>query len=127
MEDPKTISIILDDTSPVTSCSPSEGTYSKTITITLTATDDGSGINETYYKIGEGEWTEYIEPFDITEPGNYTIYYYSIDKLGNNEEIKSISYIIKRPVFPLFWLAIIVVLIIIATSIITLAKKLRKT
>ena len=97
VETTKTISIILVNANPSTTYSPSEGTHSEMITITLAATDGGSGVKETYYKIGEGEWTKYTDPFNITEPGDYTIYYYGTDNLGNRELTKSACYTIEAP------------------------------
>ncbi|MBC7129376.1 MAG: tandem-95 repeat protein, partial [Thermoplasmatales archaeon] len=58
--------------------------------IWLNATDEGVGVNITYYKIDDGDWIEYTTPFTISGEGEHTIYYYSIDNLGNEEERKSI-------------------------------------
>jgi len=56
--------------------------------ITLTATDDLSGIAETYYKINYGP-TQSIsvngQPLITTEGENNTLEYWSVDKAGNEE------------------------------------------
>lgn len=86
---------LIDNTPPETTISPDEGTYSEIITITLTALDEGCGVYETYNKISDvGEWIKYKGPFNISESGTYTIYYYSIDKLENNETVKSVTYMV---------------------------------
>jgi len=56
----------------------------------LTATDDFSGVDKTYYKVWFNEqWTlfsEYISNFTLIGEGKHYIEYYSIDKAGNIEE-----------------------------------------
>jgi hypothetical protein len=61
------------------------GVYITDVTVTLTATDDMSGVNYTMYKINNGIWTTYVEPFVISENGTYTIYFYSVDYAENIE------------------------------------------
>ena len=88
----------LDDTTPpVTTISfyPSEpdgenGWYVSVVTVTLNATDDDSGVNVTKYCVDGGIWYNYTEPFILDEDGkDIFIEFYSIDKAGNQEEIKS--------------------------------------
>jgi len=68
------------------------GWYISDVKITLGA-DDNSCVNATYYRINYGEWK--IIPggwddFIISEEGDdILIEYYSIDELGNTEDIKS--------------------------------------
>ena len=47
-----------------------------------------SGINITWYRIDEGDWTEYIGPFLVNEDGEHVLEYYSIDNNGNVEDIQ---------------------------------------
>ena len=56
------------------------------VTVSFSVQDATSGVNYTMYKIDEGTWTKYNEPFNITEDGTYTIYYNSTDRAGNKEE-----------------------------------------
>ena len=88
----------VDDVAPTTTVkiSPVEpnglnGWYISNVTVTLLSDDDGCGVNKTYYKINNEEWVEYIHPFSISEDGAHSVYYYTIDNLGNGEEIKVIS------------------------------------
>lgn len=48
------------------------------------------------YKIDEGEEQKYTEPFTLSEEGNHVIYYYSVDKMGNKESMKSINVILDK-------------------------------
>jgi len=62
---------------------------------TLTATDDVSGVAHTYYRINNGDWTEYVSAFKLEGPdGPYTIDYYSVDVAGNEETPKSATVIL---------------------------------
>jgi hypothetical protein len=74
--------LILDDTPPVTTISPA-------VPFTLTATDEGCGVNVTMYRIDGGSWAVYSGGFTLPD-GEHTIYYYSIDNLGNIEQEKSL-------------------------------------
>lgn len=86
-----------DTTPPVTShtLNPPEpdglnGWYVSDINATLTATDDISGVNITYYRIDRGEWIVYTEPFTLSEDGDdILIEYYSVDYAENIEDVKS--------------------------------------
>jgi len=55
----------------------------------LTANDDLSGVAQIFYRINGGNWIEFFDSFNLAGPnGNYIIEYYSIDKLGNVEDIQ---------------------------------------
>jgi len=58
---------------------------------TLTCADEEVGCDKTYYGVYERGWANYSEPFTLEghEEGMYTIYYYSTDLLGNEEEANS--------------------------------------
>ncbi len=87
-----------DSNPPVTTCSldpptpnGENGYYVSNVTAILNATDD-SGVNITYYRLYGEEWQIYNNPFVISEDGNdILIEFYSIDTIGNIEEIKSKS------------------------------------
>jgi len=66
------------------------GWYVTNVTITLTATDDITGVNVTYYRINGGDWELYESPFILYEDGeDIFIDYYSVDYNGNIEDVKS--------------------------------------
>jgi hypothetical protein len=74
--------------------------YHDSVTVTLSATDDISGVAVTMYRVlvsspsetPAPEFQEYSGPFDITGLGTYTIEYYSIDNYGNQEAVKTTSF-----------------------------------
>jgi hypothetical protein len=57
-----------------------------------TSTDIAGTFYRIFNQIHDSGWLNYTEPFCLygLEKGTYTIEYYSIDKLGNNETINSI-------------------------------------
>jgi hypothetical protein len=74
------------------------------VTVTLTANDDNSGVQYTKFKIDADEWMMYTSPFLVTEDGNHTLRFYSVDRSGNIEEEHTTSFIIQH--HPLITLAI---------------------
>ena len=87
---------LYDITPPVTTISfdPPEpdglnGWYVSSVTVTLNATDDDSGVNVTIYKIDHGFQKTYTEPFILNKDGVRLIEYFSIDNAGKQEEVKS--------------------------------------
>ncbi len=84
----------IDTTPPTTSISLSgtlglDNWYVSDVTITLTATDDVSGVAITAYGFDGTTWITYTDPFTISTEGITTIYYNSTDNAGNMEDTKS--------------------------------------
>lgn len=48
--------------------------------------------------LDDGEWVSYATPLSITELASHILYYYSVDKVGNIETTKNISFINKKSV-----------------------------
>jgi len=88
--------IKIDSTAPVTSA-VTEGTgynnlYLSDVVINLSAQDNGSGIYDTNYKIGdEGEWKVYEGPIVLADNGVYKISICSTDIAGNRETEQSLQ------------------------------------
>ncbi|MEM4265399.1 MAG: Ig-like domain-containing protein [Thermoplasmata archaeon] len=85
---------IPDTTKPVTSIAlagtlGSNGWYVSSVTVTLNASDSGSGVDETMYRINGGSWQTYTAPVEITANGIHTFEYRSVDVAGNSEDAKS--------------------------------------
>ncbi|MBC7129396.1 MAG: PKD domain-containing protein [Thermoplasmatales archaeon] len=95
-EEHNSLVVYIDETPP-TSSATLDGTlgdnnwYRSNVIVNLTANDEGSGVDKIYYKIGTGAWIEYTAPFTVSNEGQTTIYYYSIDNLENNETEKNVS------------------------------------
>lgn len=89
-----TITVRLDLDPPTTTISLSgvegnNGWFTSNVTVTLSATDDISGVEKTEYSFDNTTWVFYTAPFNITHEGNTIIYYKSTDKTGNVETAKT--------------------------------------
>lgn len=88
-----------DTTPPATTCTL-QGTqqgsaFVSPVQVTLTATDNNSGVDYTKYKVDTGNWTTYAAPFNVSNDGTHTVYFYSVDNVGNKETEKSTSFTIR--------------------------------
>jgi hypothetical protein len=74
--------------------------YGMEVSFELTAGDENSGIENTYYSVNKSPWSKYDNPLKIGEEGEYDIQYYSVDNVGNAEKAKSVSFFVdlKAPV-----------------------------
>jgi translation elongation factor EF-1beta len=70
--------------------------YITCVTLTLKATDDGTGVETTYYRINGETWQTYTSAVEICNDDEYTIEYYSVDNVGNNEIKKTVSFKIDK-------------------------------
>ncbi len=71
--------------------------YVSEVTLRLHPSDDYSGVDRTYYRIGEtGPYSQYSAPLEFTTDGEYNVYYYSIDNEGNVESPKQVTIKIDR-------------------------------
>jgi hypothetical protein len=81
-----------DKTAPVTSASEVPANWTnEDVAITLTASDENSGVAKTEYRINESEWIQYTGPIISLQEGINVIKYRSIDQAGNIEETKSVE------------------------------------
>ncbi|MGY3386789.1 hypothetical protein ACVWZB_004743 [Paenibacillus polymyxa] len=89
----------IDKTPPTTpTITLSDSNYTnKDVLVTLTGgQDDLSGIQKTQYRIGNGSWLDYTEPFTITQEGRTTVYARSIDQATNISNVVSADAKIDR-------------------------------
>lgn len=66
--------------------------YAGDVTVTLTAQDNenGSGVEKTEYSLDNGTtWNIYADPIVISAEGTTTVQFFSTDKAGNREEVKT--------------------------------------
>jgi len=84
------------DVNPPTTLASLEGIlgnsdwYISEVNVSLSATDDVS-ISNTFYSDDGMNWLDYSGKFTISDEGTHSIYYYSMDSLGNTESTKSIT------------------------------------
>ena len=98
------ILVIGEDTTPPETTCILEGEmngdiYISNVNVTLEATDDMSGVDYTMYKLDDGDWGEYEDTFVVSDKGEHTVYYYSVDNEGNEEDEKSTSFTIGDPCY----------------------------
>ncbi|MGB8260277.1 MAG: protease pro-enzyme activation domain-containing protein [Terracidiphilus sp.] len=68
--------------------------YAGPVTVTLTATDNLSGVAGTTYSLDGGANTSYTAPFTVTPVGNHTVTFFSVDNAGNTETAHSVTFTI---------------------------------
>ncbi|WP_329473371.1 DUF1080 domain-containing protein [Streptomyces sp. NBC_01723] len=86
-----------DTTPPETSATVSgeknpDGAYIDMATVTVTASDTGSGVNTIEYAVGDGAWQAYTAPVMVHEVGEHTVRYRATDKAGNVAAEKSVAF-----------------------------------
>ncbi|MFE7273488.1 OmpL47-type beta-barrel domain-containing protein [Streptomyces sp. NPDC057623] len=86
-----------DTTAPQTSATVSgeqnpDGTYVDMATVTVSASDTGSGVNTVEYAIGSGAWQPYTAPVMVHEVGGHTVRYRATDKAGNVAAEKNVQF-----------------------------------
>ncbi|QIJ66827.1 family 16 glycoside hydrolase [Streptomyces sp. JB150] len=87
-----------DTTPPETSATVSGerdagGAYVDMATVTVTASDTGSGVNTIEYALGaSGAWQPYTTPVMVHQAGAYTVRYRATDKAGNVAAEKSVEF-----------------------------------
>ena len=98
-EEARNITVILDDTAPATTISPATSQVESGTHFTIGATDLGSGVNHTEYRVDGGGWTTYTDAFTLSE-GDHNITYRSVDNLGNLENEKYLDVTVHGPSIP---------------------------
>ncbi|QOV41346.1 DUF1080 domain-containing protein [Streptomyces ferrugineus] len=69
-----------------------DGAYIDMATVTVSASDTGSGVNTIEYAIGDGAWQAYTAPVMVHEVGSHTVRYRATDKAGNVAAEKSVRF-----------------------------------
>ncbi|GAA2353356.1 OmpL47-type beta-barrel domain-containing protein [Nonomuraea africana] len=86
-----------DGKAPATTASEvPDGWSAAPVTVTLTATDEGSGVARTEYHLGDGEWAGYSRPIVFDRDGRSTLTFRSVDKAGNVEPARSLTVQVDR-------------------------------
>ncbi|MGW6459655.1 OmpL47-type beta-barrel domain-containing protein [Streptomyces sp. NPDC055078] len=92
-----------DTTAPVTSAKVdgdknADGAYVGQATVTVSATDEGSGVAKTEYAVGaDGPWQAYTAPVVVNTVGTHKIRYRATDKAGNTAAEKSEEFRVAAP------------------------------
>ncbi|MGW3987202.1 OmpL47-type beta-barrel domain-containing protein [Streptomyces sp. NPDC004830] len=86
-----------DTTAPETSATvggerDANGAYIDMATVTVSASDTGSGVNTIEYAVGSGAWQAYTAPVMVHQTGTHTVRYRATDKAGNVAAEKSVRF-----------------------------------
>ncbi|MGN6252453.1 MAG: OmpL47-type beta-barrel domain-containing protein [Marmoricola sp.] len=78
-----------DGTAPTTTIDPADSTaWRSTNTVTLSASDDRSGVASISYRVDGGSASSYTAPFTLAD-GIHTVTYHAVDNAGNVEADKT--------------------------------------
>jgi hypothetical protein len=66
--------------------------YTSLVTVSLTASDVGSGVASVSVRVDIGAWTTYAAPVRVSGEGTHTVDYFAVDVAGNRETTRSISF-----------------------------------
>ncbi|MFC5854361.1 OmpL47-type beta-barrel domain-containing protein [Streptomyces chlorus] len=87
-----------DTTAPETSATVdgeknADGAYIDMATVTVSASDTGSGVNTIEYAVGAaGAWQAYSGPVMVHQVGTHTVRYRATDRAGNVSAAKSVAF-----------------------------------
>ncbi len=65
------------------------GWYTSAVTVTLTASDSGSGVGSVWYRLNSGTWSAYSTAVPIAADGTTTVEYNATDVVGHSETTHS--------------------------------------
>ncbi|WP_181811119.1 OmpL47-type beta-barrel domain-containing protein [Streptomyces ipomoeae] len=92
-----------DTTAPETSATVAgernpQGEYIAMATVTVSASDTGSGVNTIEYALGDtGAWQPYTAPVMVHEVGTHKVRYRATDKAGNVSAEKGVGFTVVAP------------------------------
>ncbi|MFI7519992.1 OmpL47-type beta-barrel domain-containing protein [Micromonospora globbae] len=74
------------------------GAYVGAATVTLSATDEGSGVGRVEYSLDGGPYGTYSAPVTVNQPGQHTLTYRATDNAGNTSSPQSVSFtVVEAP------------------------------
>lgn len=68
--------------------------YGKNLTVTLSTSDDLSGVKAFLYSLNGEKYQQYHRPFAIDKEGNHILKYYAFDNVGNVETLNEREFIV---------------------------------
>ncbi|MFJ6194837.1 OmpL47-type beta-barrel domain-containing protein [Micromonospora sp. NPDC092111] len=91
-----------DTTAPTTSAEvtgekDADGAYLGSATVTLAATDGGSGVDRIEYTLDGQPYATYSAPVAVNQPGGHTLGYRATDRAGNTSAVKTVSFTVAQP------------------------------
>ncbi|MDT3723888.1 family 16 glycoside hydrolase [Streptomyces sp. DSM 41972] len=85
-------------TAKVTGAQNDQGAYVGSASVTLEATDEGSGVDRIEYALGDDDaWQPYTAPVVVDQVGTHTVRFRALDKAGNVSEEQSVEFTVVAP------------------------------
>jgi plastocyanin len=81
----------------VTGTRDTAGNYVERATVTVTATDDRSGVSTVEYSLDGGAFAAYTAPVVVTAVGAHTLRHRATDNAGNTSTVGSVSFTVVAP------------------------------
>jgi plastocyanin len=81
-----------DTSATVTGTKDTSGNYVSTATVTVTASDTGSGVASIEYSLDDAAYAAYTAPVAVSSLGQHTLTYRATDKAGNTSAVKSVEF-----------------------------------
>ncbi|SNT19428.1 Ig-like domain (group 3) [Streptosporangium subroseum] len=79
-------------TGEVTGDQDADGDYVGAATVTVTASDTGSGVDTVEYSLDGQPFAAYTQPLSVNQPGAHTLSYRATDKAGNTSPVGSVEF-----------------------------------
>ncbi|KAB1948734.1 copper-binding protein [Micromonospora sp. ALFpr18c] len=74
-----------------------DGNYVGAATVTVTATDAGSGVDTVEYQVDDTSFQPYTQPVRVTAVGDHSVQFRATDQAGNTSTVGSVSFRIVEP------------------------------
>ncbi|MFC3505513.1 OmpL47-type beta-barrel domain-containing protein [Micromonospora krabiensis] len=74
-----------------------DGNYVGVATVTVTATDEGSGVDTVEYQVDDTSFQPYTAPVPVTAVGDHSVQFRATDTAGNTSAVGSVSFRVVAP------------------------------
>ena len=74
-----------------------DGNYVGSATVTVNASDSGSGVDTVEYAVDGAAFQAYAAPVAVTAVGSHTVRYRATDKAGNESDVGSLAFAVVEP------------------------------
>jgi hypothetical protein len=83
-------------TGTVTGDQDEDGDYVGAATVTVTASDAGSGVDTVEYSLDGQPFAAYTQPLSVNQPGAHTVTFRATDKAGNTSAVESVEFTVAE-------------------------------
>jgi hypothetical protein len=70
--------------------------YVGSATVTISATDTGSGVASTEYSLDGQLYAAYTGPLKVNQPGQHTVHFRATDKAGNTSAVATATFTVVK-------------------------------